>query len=133
MDGHVITTIEGLSQNGELHPIQRAFVESGAIQCGFCTPAQVLVTKALLDKNPKPTEAEIRKALKLVLCRCTGYVRTVDTVLRAAAYLRGDPVGEVTIPEIPLSGESGASGLPAAYYRRDGDRDPLPPPCIYTA
>ncbi|MFL7870674.1 MAG: (2Fe-2S)-binding protein, partial [Anaerolineales bacterium] len=70
-----ITTVEGLSQDGELHPTQRAFVEAGAIQCGFCTPAQVLAAKALLDREPNPTEDQIRKALNGVLCRCTGYVR----------------------------------------------------------
>ncbi len=127
MDGRAITTVEGLSDNGEIHPIQCAFVETGAIQCGFCSPSQVLAAKALLDKNPTPSEAEIRQAMSKVLCRCTGYVRTVDAVLRAAAYLRGDPVEEVTIPEITHSGDLGELRLPKAYYRRDGNRNPLPP------
>jgi len=127
VNGHAVTTVEGLSKNGELHPIQRAFIETGAIQCGFCTPAQVLATKALLIRNPNPTEIEIRQALNIVLCRCTGYVRTVDAVLRAASYLRGDPVEPVSILEILSSGKSGEHGLPEVYYRRDGNRDPLPP------
>ena len=74
-DGKAITTVEGLSQDGELHPIQRAFVEAGAIQCGFCTPAQVLAAKALLDREQNPTEAQIREALNGVFCRCTGFSR----------------------------------------------------------
>jgi len=127
VNGRTITTVEGLSKNGELHPIQRAFLETGAIQCGFCTPAQVLATKALLDKTEKPSEAEIRKALSKVLCRCTGYVRTVEAVMRAAAYLRGDPVDIITIPEAPLSDVVDEITPPEAYYRRDGNRAPLPP------
>jgi len=127
VDGRSVTTVEGLSENGELHPIQRAFVETGAIQCGFCTPSQVLAAKALLDKNPSPSEVEIRHAMRKVLCRCTGYVRTVDAVLRAAAYLRGDPVEKIAIPEAMLPGDLGEFCLPEAYYRRDGNRNPLPP------
>ncbi len=72
-----------------LHPIQKAFVETGAIQCGYCTPSQVLAAKALLDRNPDPSEAEVREALSGVLCRCTGYVKPVQAILRAAAVLRG--------------------------------------------
>jgi putative selenate reductase molybdopterin-binding subunit len=127
VEGRAITTVEGLSDNGELHPIQLAFVETGAIQCGFCTPAQVLATKALLDKNPNPSEADIRHALRKVLCRCTGYVRTVDAVLRAAAYMRGELVEAVTIPEITLPKDGEKINLPEAYYRQAGHRDPLPP------
>ncbi len=73
--GAEITTVEGLSEDGEMHPIQRAFLETGAIQCGFCTPAQILTVKAFLDRNPDPNEDEIRKAINNVICRCTGYVR----------------------------------------------------------
>ena len=86
IDGRTITTVEGLSENGNLHPIQRAFVETGAIQCGFCTPSQVLAAKALLDGNPNPSETDIRHALRKVFCRCTGYVRTLEAVMRAAAF-----------------------------------------------
>jgi putative selenate reductase molybdopterin-binding subunit len=103
--GHLVETIEGIGQHPEqgwkktdgLHPIQLAFVESGAIQCGYCTPAQVLAAKSLLEKNQNPTEAEVREALSGVLCRCTGYLKPVQAVLRAAAILRGEavpPIGE---------------------------------------
>ena len=97
-EGHLIVTIEGLGEHPDqgwrktsgLHPIQQAFVESGAIQCGYCTPAQVLSAKALLDKNPKPSEAEVREAISGVLCRCTGYAKPVQAILRAAAVMRGE-------------------------------------------
>jgi carbon-monoxide dehydrogenase small subunit len=83
-----IITIEGLARGSELHPIQRAFVECGAIQCGFCTPGMILAAKALLDHNPNPTEDEIRAALRFNLCRCTGYARIVEAVQFAAELLR---------------------------------------------
>ncbi len=94
-DGGIITTIEGLSPDepghrGAVDPIQQAFIETGAIQCGYCTPAQILAAKSLLDANSNPTEAEVREALAGVLCRCTGYVKPAEAVLRAAAYLRGE-------------------------------------------
>jgi putative selenate reductase molybdopterin-binding subunit len=97
-EGHKIATIEALGEHPEqgwkltdgLHPLQKAFVESGAIQCGYCTPAQILAAKSLLEKNPNPTEAEVREAISGVLCRCTGYVKPVQAVLKAAAELRGD-------------------------------------------
>ena len=75
-----ITTIEGLETDGELHPVQRAFIEHGAIQCGFCSSGMLLSAKNLLDKNPKPTEVEIRSALSGNLCRCTGYQKIVEAV-----------------------------------------------------
>ncbi|MBN1453952.1 MAG: molybdopterin-dependent oxidoreductase [Anaerolineales bacterium] len=127
VEGKSITTVEGLSQDGELHPIQRAFVETGAIQCGFCTPAQVLAAKALLDKEPNPTENQIRKALNGVMCRCTGYVRPVEAVQRAATMLRGEQVEPVTHLEYTLPKDISQVELPEAFYRRDGDRGPLPP------
>ena len=83
-EGHTVVTIEGLAEGEELHPVQRAFHEAGAIQCGFCTPGMVLAAKALLDGNPTPTEAEIRHALSGNLCRCTGYVKIIRAVQRAA-------------------------------------------------
>lgn len=86
--GKRIVTIEGLARGSELHPIQRAFVERGAIQCGFCTPGMILAAKALLDRNLNPTEGEIREAIRPNLCRCTGYARIVDAVLYAAELLR---------------------------------------------
>jgi putative selenate reductase molybdopterin-binding subunit len=127
MDGEEIVTLEGLSQDGELHPIQTAFIETGAIQCGYCTPAQILSAKALLDRNPNPTEDEIRKALNGVLCRCTGYVRVVDAVQRAAAMLRGERVESFTHISLPLPHDVKHIELPEAFYRQDGGRNPLPP------
>lgn len=126
-EGQTITTVEGLSQGKQLHPIQQAFVETGAIQCGFCTPAQILVAKALLDQNQDPTESEVREALSSVLCRCTGYVRTVDAILRAAAYMRGEQVTPVAIPESKLHGDVRVFTLPEEYYRRGENTRPLPP------
>jgi carbon-monoxide dehydrogenase small subunit len=83
-DGREIMTIEGLAHGEELHPIQRAFHEAGAVQCGFCTPGMVLTAKALLDTKPNPDRATIRGALSGNLCRCTGYVKIVDAVENAA-------------------------------------------------
>lgn len=83
-----ILTIEGLAQGANLHPIQKAFVEHGAIQCGFCTPGMILSAKALLDRNPNPTKTEIREALSGNLCRCTGYVKIIEAVLAAARTMR---------------------------------------------
>ncbi|MBU2260955.1 MAG: (2Fe-2S)-binding protein [Proteobacteria bacterium] len=88
-DGKRIETIEGLAQGGKLHPIQEAFIEKGAIQCGFCTPGMILTTKALLVKNPSPTEEEIKTAIAGNFCRCTGYARIVDAIQSAAVRLRG--------------------------------------------
>jgi carbon-monoxide dehydrogenase small subunit len=79
--GKEITTIEGLSRGGRLHSIQEAFISHGAIQCGFCTPGMVLSVKALLDRNPRPEEREIRETLSGNLCRCTGYQKIVEAVL----------------------------------------------------
>jgi len=79
-----ITTIEGLSQNGELHPLQKAFVEKGAIQCGFCTPGMVLTAKAFLDEHPQPSEEEVKRAISGNLCRCTGYVKIVEAIRSVA-------------------------------------------------
>ena len=82
--GREIVTIEGLAEGGELHPVQEAFVQHGAIQCGFCSPAMILTGKALLDENPHPTEHEVRRAISGVVCRCTGYAKIVEAVLAAA-------------------------------------------------
>ncbi len=84
IQGREITTIEGIGTPEKLHPIQQAFVEEGAIQCGFCTPGMVISTKALLDREKAPDEAEIRKALAGNLCRCTGYVKIVNAVKKVA-------------------------------------------------
>jgi carbon-monoxide dehydrogenase small subunit len=83
-DGAELLTVEGLSRNGELDPVQRAFVKAGASQCGFCTPGMVMATKGLLAKNPHPTEDQIRHGLAGNICRCTGYVKIVDAVLSVA-------------------------------------------------
>jgi len=88
-EGKNIVTIEGLRGfENQLSPIQRAFVELGAIQCGFCTPGMILATKALLNSNSNPTEAEIREALQGNLCRCTGYVQIIEAVKQAAKNMR---------------------------------------------
>jgi len=80
-----VTTIEGMERpDGSLHPIQRAFIDHGAIQCGFCTPGMVLSAKALLDENPHPTELEVRQAIAGNLCRCTGYQKIVEAILSVA-------------------------------------------------
>ena len=82
--GREVTTIEGLAEGTQLHPIQEAFVEYGAIQCGFCTPGMVLSAKALLDRNPKPTEEEIKSGIAGNLCRCTGYIKIVEAIQAAS-------------------------------------------------
>jgi len=79
-DGKSILTIEGLVEKGKLHPLQKAFVEYGAIQCGYCTPGMILSAKALLDRNPSPTEQEIREAIAGNLCRCTGYAKIIEAI-----------------------------------------------------
>jgi carbon-monoxide dehydrogenase small subunit len=84
-DGHEVTTVEGLARDGELHPVQEAFVQAGAVQCGFCTPGLVVATADLLAHNPRPTEDEIREALSGNLCRCTGYVKIFEAVKAAAS------------------------------------------------
>ena len=88
VEGRSVLTIEGLSSGNRLGPIQQAFVDAGAVQCGFCTPGMIMSTKALLDARPDPTDEEIRRALVGNLCRCTGYVQIVDAVRRAAGVLK---------------------------------------------
>ncbi|HEX6033342.1 MAG TPA: molybdopterin cofactor-binding domain-containing protein, partial [Anaerolineales bacterium] len=113
-EGRNIVTIEGLGEHPEqgwrktegLHPLQQAFVESGAIQCGYCTPAQILAAKALLDKTPNPSEEQVREAIAGVLCRCTGYLKPVQAILKAAAVLRGDT---------EVGGQLSASADPFAF------------------
>jgi carbon-monoxide dehydrogenase small subunit len=83
-DGHDIVTVEGLGAGEDLHPVQQAFVDAGAIQCGFCTPGLVVATAALLERTPNPSEDEIREALSGNLCRCTGYTKIFDAVRLAA-------------------------------------------------
>lgn len=88
--GKNIVTIEGLGNKENLHPLQKTFANSYAAQCGWCTPGMILSAKALLDRNPDPTEAEVRMALSGVLCRCTGYTSIVKAVLEAASVMRGE-------------------------------------------
>jgi aerobic-type carbon monoxide dehydrogenase small subunit (CoxS/CutS family) len=88
--GREVTTVEGLAgSNGELHPLQRAFLQEAGVQCGFCTPGMLMSSKALLDANPSPTEHDVRQALGGNLCRCTGYSKIFRAVLSAASELSG--------------------------------------------
>lgn len=91
VQGREITTVEGLGRRGELHPLQAAFVELGAAQCGYCTPGMLLAAKALLDRNPAPARAEIAAWLAGNLCRCTGYLKILEAVELAAARMRARP------------------------------------------
>lgn len=125
-DGHRIETIEGMGKHPDLgwrkteglHPIQQALVESGAIQCGYCTPAIALAAKSLLDHNPNPTEDEVREAISGVLCRCTGYLKPVQAILRAAAMMRGEEVppieGEVETLAFPTDWPGSGEDAPTA-------------------
>jgi len=137
-DGHQIKTIEGLGEHPDqgwkktdgLHPLQQAFVETGAIQCGYCTPAMILAAKSLLDKTLEPSEEQVRDVLSGVLCRCTGYEKPVKAVLRAAAQLRGEillPIMEIAqassqdwpVPEMPAGvNENDDSPLPSQIKTR---------------
>jgi aerobic-type carbon monoxide dehydrogenase small subunit (CoxS/CutS family) len=89
--GCCITTIEGLDAEGELHPLQQSFLDKGAVQCGFCAPGMILSAKALLDRNPKPSEYEIKAALSGVLCRCGSYTKIIEAVQAAAEKMEGKP------------------------------------------
>ncbi len=136
--GKQILTTEGLNpedpaHQGHLHPIQEAFAETGGAQCGFCTPAKILTAKALLDQNPNPSVEEVREAMSGVLCRCTGYVRTNDAVLRAARKLRGEEVqGPLQPIRFYLEEDQGVEdvALPEVYHRAEGELEPLPPVVI---
>lgn len=98
-DGHEITTVEGLGRGGELHPMQRAFHEEHALQCGYCTPGMIMAAIDLLRENPDPSDAEIRRGLEGNLCRCTGYQNIVRAVRRAAAEMRAG--GDADAPAVP--------------------------------
>ena len=89
-DGSKVITIEGLSEGGKLHPLQQAFIDAGAVQCGFCTPGMILSAKVLLDGNPEPGESEIKEALSGNLCRCTGYAKIIDAVKLASRRMNDE-------------------------------------------
>jgi len=92
--GRQVTTIEGVADGNTLHPVQDAFIEAGAVQCGYCTPGMILVALALLRQNPEPTEQQVRRSISGNLCRCTGYQKIVEGVMLAASNLRGDEDAE---------------------------------------
>ncbi len=95
-DGAEVTTIEGMSRNGQLHPLQEAFWKHHGLQCGYCTPGMIMAAVDLLERNPDPSEAEVRKGLEGNLCRCTGYQNIVAAVRQAAGELAGTRTSEVT-------------------------------------
>jgi len=92
-DGSRITTIEGIGSAEKLHPLQQAFIQAGAVQCGFCIPGIIIAAKNLLDSNPSPTRTEVREALVGNICRCTGYVRIIEAVMMAAETMRSGRSG----------------------------------------
>lgn len=89
VEGRSVETLEGLASGGELHPLQRAFADGFAVQCGFCAPGMIMAAKWLLDRNPNPSRAEVADAISGNICRCTGYEPIIDAVLTAAAEMRG--------------------------------------------
>ncbi len=107
LSGKVVETIEGLAREGVLHPLQEAFLATGAVQCGFCTPGMIMAAKALLDSHPFPSDVEIREGLKNNLCRCTGYVKIIEALKRAAAVIKQQ---EASQPVPPVSERPGGIG-----------------------
>jgi len=128
--GHQIETIEAMGQHPDqgwrktsgLHPIQKALVESGAIQCGYCTPAFALAARALIERNPDPSEAEVRQAISGILCRCTGYLKPTQAILRAAAVMRG----EIVPPIDEISGAGTEAGFPIDLTPQPTGEEGLP-------
>jgi len=96
-NGAEMITIEGLAEEGRLHPLQQAFLEEGAVQCGYCTPGMLLSAKALLDENPEPSIEDVKRAISGNLCRCTGYTKIVRAVRAAAEAMRGRDPGEARV------------------------------------
>ncbi len=131
VEGRQVVTIEALGEHPDpgwrpsrgLDPIQQAFIDTGAIQCGYCTPAMILAARALLEKESQPTEAQVREALSGVLCRCTGYLKPVQAVLRAAAILRGESVAPLEAP-FPAPQDFGPAGAPAPEAGEAGPGSP---------
>jgi len=128
--GHQVETIEAMGQHPDqgwrktsgLHPIQKALVESGAIQCGYCTPAFALAARALIERNPDPSEAEVRQAISGILCRCTGYLKPTQAILRAAAVMRG----EIVPPIDEISGAGTEAGFPIDLTPQPTGEEGLP-------
>ena len=108
-DGAQITTIEGLAQNGQLHPLQEGFWEKHGLQCGFCTPGMIMAAHDLLEHNPNPSDDEIRHGLEGNLCRCTGYQNIVRAVQYAAAKMRGEPVDQASTNGVAEAGVEAAT------------------------
>ena len=103
--GREIVTVEGLAKGGQLHPLQQAFVEEGAVQCGYCTPGMLLSAKALLDENPRPTQRQVKEAIAGNLCRCTGYVKIVKAIMTAAEKISvGQKIKDVALGLAKKSG-----------------------------
>jgi len=100
-EGRRVETVEGMAENGRLHPLQLTFADTGAAQCGYCTPGFMLAAKELIDKDPSPTRAEIKEALSGNLCRCTGYIKIYEAVELAAAQMRGE---EMELPRESIYG-----------------------------
>ena len=120
--GSTLTTVESLGSARKLHPLQEAFIDTGAIQCGFCTPGMVLSAYALLKRNPDPTEDEIRDALSGNLCRCTGYVKPVQAVQRAAAILRGEKMAPISLPDSGENFQPWAPGRSPLEYAEEASK-----------
>ena len=113
-DGREVTTVEGLASGGELHPIQAAFKEEHGLQCGFCTPGMMLVGKALLDRNPDPTEEEVRWEISGNICRCTGYTNIVKAIQRAGREMRGAREVAAEPTAEPAHADQPPAGAPAS-------------------
>jgi carbon-monoxide dehydrogenase small subunit len=111
-DGHEVRTIEGMAHNGTLHPLQEGFWEEHGLQCGYCTPGMIMSAADLLQRNPDPSEAEIRHALKGNLCRCTGYQHIVNAVLYAARKAVGEPVAAGNAGATPVRPEAAPGEQP---------------------
>ena len=119
--GREITTVEGIRENGRLHPLQEAFISHGAVQCGFCTPGMLLAAKALLDENPTPTVEEIKHALTGNLCRCTGYRKIIEAIQSVAGAAPAERRGLGT--EVPRQrGARRTAPAPARAARKGADR-----------
>ena len=118
-DGSRVETVEGLAQGDRLHPIQEAFIAADALQCGFCTPGQIMAVKALLDREPRPTREQVLAALSGNLCRCGAYTRIVDAALRAAAMMAG--AGDAGAAASGADGPAAQAGAPAATPAGHGE------------